>query len=220
MARKRRDARQQEQRNKKQQQRLIAGAGALILLTALVYFTWQGMGAGQALAPDAVPDPVLGNNEAVVEIVEYGDFGCSACKAWHNRGIREQVLDAFGEQVKFVWRDFPVITPQSPKAAEAGQCAGAQGQFWAYHDYLYEMAGGLDVAELKRTASAIDLEMDDFNACLDDGIMAAKVQSGAQEARRLGMRGTPAFTVNGQALAAPPSFDQLATYVLQASAQQ
>ena len=43
---------------------LSAGAGALILLAALVYFTWQGMGAGQALAPDAVPDPVLGNNDA------------------------------------------------------------------------------------------------------------------------------------------------------------
>jgi protein-disulfide isomerase len=219
MGRKRREVGRQRHRQAKQQQSIVVGVSAIILIGAVIYFTWQGVGGGNALAPESVADPVLGGHDAVVEIVEYGDFGCPACRAWHNRGIREQVMADFGEQVKFVWRDFPVITRQSPKAAEAGQCAGAQGQFWVYHDFLYEMAGGLDTPELKRAASEVGLDMDAFNTCLDESIMAAKVQDNAQQARRLGMRGTPAFTINGQPLAAPPSYEQLASYVLQVVGQ-
>lgn len=211
----RREAQQRAGRNRK----ILAGLFALVLVTAVIFVTWQQAGGGSALPADQIADPALGPETAPVTIVEYADFGCPACRAWHNAGIRQQVMDDFEGQVRFVWKDFPVITVQSPKAAQAGHCAAAQGQFWAYHDYLYERPGNLAEDGLKQAAFAVGLERAAFDRCLDDGQMARKVQRNEQEARRLGFRGTPGFTVNGKALAAPPSYDQLATLIQQALAQ-
>ena len=69
-------------------------------------------------------DPVLGDPAAPVTIIEYGAYGCSACRAWHRAGIIEQVLAEFPGQVRFVFRDFPVIVPAYDQmAAEVAQCA-------------------------------------------------------------------------------------------------
>jgi len=76
-----------------------------------------------------VDDPALGPTTAPVTIVEYGDFGCPSCRAWHRAGILKQIRAQYGEKVRFVWRDFPVITPQSPQAAVAAQCAYDQRRF-------------------------------------------------------------------------------------------
>ena len=154
-----------------------------------------------------------------MEIVEYADFGCPACRAWHNSGIREQVLATYGDQVRFVWRDFPVITPQSPKAAEAGHCAGRQDKFWEYHDLVYESGAGLSVSLLKQYADQLELDRTAFDQCLDQGLMARKVQANDQQARALGLRGTPGFTLNGRPLPAPPSYDQLAGLIAEATTQ-
>src|SRR5262245_17944944 len=63
-------------------------------------------------------EPALGPESARVTIVEYGDFGCPACKAWHRTGVLKNLRARYRDQVRFVFRHFPVITPQSPKAAE------------------------------------------------------------------------------------------------------
>ena len=70
---------------------------------------------------------------APVTIVEYADFGCPACWEWHKRVFLDQLRAKYGDQIRFVWRDFPVITLLSPKAAEAGQCAHEQNKFWEFH---------------------------------------------------------------------------------------
>jgi hypothetical protein len=101
------------------------------LLTLVIYVTWEETTGGITQNAGLVDDPALGPETAPVVIVEYADFGCTACRAWHNFGIREPVLATFGEQVRFVWKDFPVITPLWPQAAESGHCAAAQGKFWA-----------------------------------------------------------------------------------------
>lgn len=189
--------------------------GIAIFLLFLGYSTWQQSFNSEAVSPDTVPDPTIGPATAVVEVVEYADFGCPACRAWHNSSIREQMFERFGEQVRFVWKDFPVITAQSPKAAEAGHCASAQGKFWEYHDYLYEQATGLDVEKLKQYAEEVDLDVEQFAQCLDSGMMVRKVRAGEQEARRLGLRATPGFAVNGRPLNGAPTFDILATVIQQ-----
>lgn len=165
------------------------------------------------LVPLSIADPVLGPDTAPVEIVEYADFGCSACREWHNDGIREQILATFGDQVRFVWKDFPVVTAQSPRAAEAGHCAAAQGKFWEFHDLVYEEFDGLDLDALQSYASRTGLDMATFNQCLDQKQMSQKVQANEQEARRLGLRGTPGFAINDTPLPAPPTFDQLAALI-------
>ena len=99
----------------------------------------------------------------------------------------------YGDQVRFVWRDFPVITPQSPKAAEAGQCAYDQGQYWEYHDLLYERAPALGVNDLKTYAAEVGLDTAQFNQCLDAGQHQATVDHDLQDALGRGFRGTPSF---------------------------
>jgi protein-disulfide isomerase len=210
-----RQERREQQKKAKLQQRIIVGATGILILAAVIFVTWQQIGGSTALPAEAVADPSLGPDTAPVEIVEYADFGCPACRSWHNAGIMDQVEAAFGDQVRFVWKDFPVITPQSPKAAEAGQCAAAQGKFWAFHDYVYENFAGLEVSTLKQYASAAGLDRDAFDQCLDSGQMVRKVRANEQEARRLGLRGTPGFTINGKPLPAPPGFEQLALLIQQ-----
>ena len=105
---------------------LLALAGLLFI--ALFFM----LSRPQAKSLDAVrlaDNPSLGSASARVTIVEYADFGCTSCRAWHNAGILDQIRALYGDKVQFVWKDFPVITAQSPKAAEAGQCAFDQGVF-------------------------------------------------------------------------------------------
>lgn len=205
--------RKKKQASQSRNRNLIVGIIAAVFVFGLGYVTWQQTSGGDAIPANEVADPVLGPETAVVEIVEYGDFGCSACRAWHDAGIRQQVMRVYGDSARFVWRDFPVITPDSPAAAEAAQCAGAQDQFWAYHDYVYESGGSLNNLSLKRYAQEIGLDTEAFNACLDGGQMTAKVRDNEQKARALGLRGTPSFTVNGEVLPGPPTFAYLATLI-------
>lgn len=173
------------------------------------YFLWPRPKA-LAVSQDRLnDDPFIGSINAPVTIVEYGDFGCPSCRAWHNAGILEQVQAAYGDQVRFVWRDFPVITAQSPKAAEAAQCAYDQGYFWGYHDLLFEQATSLRTSDLKRYAENIGLDSSLFKQCLDSGQHKATVEKDLQDAYRHRFRGTPSFLVNDQPLAGPPNFQIL-----------
>ena len=128
----------------KRQQRLEAQAkaarmkrlrafGLVVLVLAVITgaVAWRNAGVVPVEELlDSTPANLLGPETAPVRIVEYGDFGCPSCRAWHNAGIREQLLADFGDQLSFEFRHFPVITAQSPKAAEAAQCASEQGAFW------------------------------------------------------------------------------------------
>jgi protein-disulfide isomerase len=138
--------------------------------------------------------------DAPVRIVEFGDFGCPSCRAWHNSGIKDALKSEYGDQVSFTFRHFPVITRQSPKAAEAGQCASEQGHFWTFHDYIYERtpSNALSVEQLKGYASSIGLETDQFNDCLDSGKYKSYVARDQQAALSAGAAGTPTFFINGQ----------------------
>src|SRR5260221_6782781 len=118
---------------------------------------------------DLGADPSLGPQSAPVTLVEYGDFACPTCKAWHQAGVLKQVRAKYGDRLRFVWRDFPIIAPESFKAAEAGQCANDQGKFWPYHDTLYDHAPALDVSDLKAYARAVGLDAATFDRCLDSG---------------------------------------------------
>ena len=111
----------------------------------------------------------LGVENAPITIVEYGDFNCPTCKSWQLQGIKDQILAEYAGKVQFVWRDFPVITAQSPKAAEAGWCANDQGKFWTYHDLLYFMAPVTGIQELESFAAQASLNAQTFNQCLEIG---------------------------------------------------
>ena len=154
-------------------------------------------------------DPSLGSPSAKVTIIEYGDFGCPTCRGWEQAGVLKQIVATYGDhQVRFIWRDYPIITAQSPQAAQAGQCAFDQGKFWQYHDLLYAKAPALSVNDLKSYAAQIGLNTTQFNQCLDSGQDQAKVNQSMAEARGYGFIGTPSFLVNGQKVIGPASFNQ------------
>ena len=107
--------------------------------------------------------------------------------------------------MRFVWRDFPVITAQSPKAAEAAQCAYDQGKFWEYHDLLFARAPALGVSDLKAYAAELGLDTAQFNQCLESGKHRETVRRDWRDAEAHGFQGTPSFLINNQALIGPPT---------------
>jgi protein-disulfide isomerase len=191
--------------------------GILILLFAIVVggaIISDARLKGQptkAVAPDFRRS--LGSAQARVTIIEYGDFGCPTCKSWQRLKIIDQIFQKYGDQVRFIWRDFPVITAESPKAAEAAYCAYDQGQFWAYHDLLFEKAPALGIAALKGYARELGLDGAQFDECLDTGKRRADVEANFDDALNRHLLGTPSFFVNDRPIVGPASFNQLSALI-------
>jgi protein-disulfide isomerase len=151
--------------------------------------------------------PTFGPDDAPVTIIEYADFGCPACWQWHQSGILPQLRAKYGDQIRFVWRDFPVITLLSPKAAEAGQCAHEQGKFWEFHDLTYDRGGAIEANDLKAYAAEIGLNMDQFNDCVTSRRYRDRVNAQQHEGFERGLKGSPAFFVNDQRVIGPQHAD-------------
>ena len=111
--------------------------------------------------------------------------------------------------MKFVWKDFPLtsIHPQAVKASEAAHCAGDQGKYWEYHDVLFANQRALGVDQLKKHAADLKLNAATFDRCLDSGKHAARVQSGLEEATRLGLSSTPSVFINGRLVMGAQPFE-------------
>jgi protein-disulfide isomerase len=200
--------RQQRLRQKQLNRYLSIGIAAIVVI-ALIIVSWPKPEPKQLPEGRLGSDPALGASDAPVTIIEYGDFGCPSCRVWHQDGVMQKIMAQYGDKVQFVWRDFPVITAQSPKAAEAGQCAFDQGKFWEYHDYLFEQASSLSVSDLKAYARKVGLDGAQFDQCLDSGQNKAKVDQNMQQAFQLGFPGAPGFVVNDQKLPGPPMYATL-----------
>ena len=106
-----------------------------------------------------------------------------------------ELLSAYGEQIKFIFRDFP-LKNNSQKAAEAGECAHEQGKFWEMHDKLFINQNDLSVLALKRYASELGLDESSFNECLDSGRYVTEVQEDLSDGLLAGVDGTPTFFIN------------------------
>ena len=194
--------------------RLIIAVGVIAVIIVVVALILLSQSRVQLLgAVRLASDPSLGLPSAKVTIIEYGDFGCTTCRGWEQAGVLKQIVAAYGNQVHFVWRDDPIITAQSPQAAEAGQCAFDQDKFWQYHDLLYAKAPALSISDLKSYASQLGLNTAQFDQCLNSEQDQAKVNQSMAEARGYRFIGTPSFIVNGQKVIGPASFDQFKSMI-------
>jgi protein-disulfide isomerase len=142
-------------------------------------------------------DHVLGPETAPVTLVEYGDYECPFCGAAH--GVTKQVIRNFADDLRFVFRHFPLtqIHPHAALAAEAAEAAGAQGAFWRYHDLLFENQDRLSPQDIVAYARVLDLDLDRFTSDLRDHVHARKVREDFMSGVRSGVNGTPTFYVNG-----------------------
>jgi protein-disulfide isomerase len=160
------------------------------------------------------PNPQIGPKDAPVTIVEFGDFACPACREWAQNGMREQLLNKYKGQLRFVWADFPVITLDSPKAAEAGRCAYDQDKFWEYQDYLYINYKGADNASLKSYATAVGLNRWLFDLCLDSGAKKDEVDLDFLDAMNRFLSNTPTFLINDRVrVIGLTSIEAFSTYI-------
>jgi protein-disulfide isomerase len=208
---KRREAQAHEKRLRRIR---ILGIVAIVAIAGAALIFWRNAGRVPAEEAAALVSPNrIGPVDAPVQIVEFGDFGCPSCRAWHNAGIQEQLLANFGEQISFEFRHFPVITAQSPQAAEAAQCAAEQGAFWEYHDFIYEQTrqNALSRTDLESYAAAVGLDEAAFESCLDSGRFKEFVQRDLRAAQSAGARGTPTFLINGEQ--AFPSYESMSATI-------
>ncbi len=186
--------------------------GVLLFGVAAFLFLRPELGAGTGGPAVAYAAPVLGDPNAPVTIVEYGDFQCPSCGAFFGSvepELKRRYIDT--GRAKLVFKNFPWIGPESKRAAEAAACAGAQGKFWEYHDALYanqhgENTGFLSPQTLKTFAARLGLDAGAFGACFDSGAYRGAVDADFNEVRRLGLTGTPTFLINGQRVVGAQSF--------------
>ena len=159
-------------------------------------------------------DQVLGNPDAPVTFVEFGDFQCPFCERFYQTTEKE-LIEKYVKtgQVKFIWRDFAFLGQESFDSAVAARCAGEQGKFWEYHNYLFENQKGenegeFSVVNLKNFARALNLETAQFNSCLDSQKYLPAVQKETELGRQLGVDGTPSSFINGVHITGAVPFSQ------------
>ena len=148
--------------------------------------------------------PILGSADAQITIVEFGDYQCEACYHWfHN--TRDTLIDNYIEtgKAKLIFVDLPFIGQDSRIAAQASYCAEDQGKYWEYHEILYifqegENSGWADRDRLNSFAFSLDMNMDEFNDCMDYSKYAKRVQANYDEAVKNGVQGTPTFIIISQ----------------------
>ena len=173
------------------------------------------MGIGLTLNPESTPNDssilnkenlmqgstILGNPDAKITIVEFGDYQCTFCYKFHDETMKK-IDQAYikAENVNFVYRDFPLNGPQSILASEASYCAQKQNKFWEYHDTLYNNWGGENTGWITKNvllgfANDIKLDLDSFSQCLENSEFKQKVLDNEQFAREIGIDATPSFLI-------------------------
>ena len=145
--------------------------------------------------------PVLGDPNAPITILEWGDYQCTFCYKFH-----QETLNKIDEEyiktgkVKIIFKDFPLNGPDSKLAAEATYCAHDQNKYWQYHNQLYEnwageRTGWITREALSGFAKAIDLDIVEFNKCLDENKYENKINSIYEFGNEIGINATPSFLV-------------------------
>lgn len=165
------------------------------------------------IAPVGPKDNTLGSLKAKVIFVLYEDFQCPFCGAIAGRN--EELIKALKQRdsswepfmpgvmdyinkgdVLFVYRDWPFLGTESMRASEAARCAGDQGKFWDYHDYLYshqkgENEGNFSDINLKSFAKILELNTTDFDKCFDENKYVQAITDSKTEGDNAGVQGTP-----------------------------
>ncbi len=204
------------ERRARQRRLMLVLVPVILAVVAAGIGVWWSQRSAREVAAVQMPDVskytsvprdgrVLGDPNAPVHVIEWGDYQCPACKSFEQRffpTILEQYI-ATGK-VRWEFRDFAFIGKESVRAAEAAACALDQGKFWEFHAALYanqtgENVGAFTDRRLEEIARAAGLDVGAFRSCLREGKHADEVQQMVREAQSRGVRATPSFSVNGSA---------------------
>jgi protein-disulfide isomerase len=157
----------------------------------------------------AAADHVLGDAHAKLTMLEYGDYECPACIQAER--LVQHLVSTHRGRLRLVFRHFPRMEahPRAGLAAEAAEAAAAQGRFWSMHHLLFAQAHHLAPAALAGYAQSLELDMIRFNAEMAGHLYTQRVQEHRRAGECIGLRTTPAFFLNGQAVDVSSGLDKL-----------
>lgn len=138
----------------------------------------------------------LGTNNPRITIIEFSDFACPYCQESFSK-IRE-ISVKYKKDIKFIYKDFPILAEHSPDLAMAARCAGEQGLFWVMHDKLFLNQGVSTQKELIELANQIGLEKIQFKNCIISKKYSKEIEKDIEIGKDLGVVGTPTWFINGQ----------------------
>jgi protein-disulfide isomerase len=212
----------------------VAVGLVVILLASGVLSGKGGTTTGDLLVPirptppelvDPTNSRAVGTADAPVTIEVWSDFQCPACQ-FFAKSVEPDLIDEFVRPgtVRLVYRDMAFIDGgatdgESQQSAGAARCAGDQGKFWQYHDYLFENQNGENEGAFRREvldgiAQAIGLDMTAYQSCMGTDTPFQAVKAETEAGRVAGVKSTPTLAVNGvlQKAGALP-MDQLRTLI-------
>jgi protein-disulfide isomerase len=198
--------------------------GLVVILVASGVLGGRGNGgdAGDLLipirpTPPELTDPAnpqaLATGNPTVDVEVWSDYQCSACAFWA-RTVEPDLVEEYVRtgKVRFIYRDFAFMdggqrNGESQQSAAAARCAGDQGKYWQFHDYLMENQDGTNQGAFRRErldliASTIGLDMNAFGACLASDPPFDAVKAETEQGRVAGVGSTPTIAVDGQLLKA------------------
>ncbi len=187
----------------------------VVVTPPVVIPTADNSAAQQSLMESLIPKVrhFKGDSNAPVTIIEFADFQCPFCGRFF-ASTEPQINEAYiqGGKVRLGYWNFAFLGEESTWAAEAAECAADQDKFWEYHDKLYssqsgENQGAFNKDNLKKFAEELGLDTQIFNDCLDSGKYTSLIQNDTSTSSALGVKSTPTFLVNGQAVVGAQPFE-------------
>ncbi len=201
---------------------LVIGAGISALVLVIVFFGFENMNNESELVIQPTPtiqpegpakitmetflsngSPILGDSDAPVTLVEFGDYQCHFCNVFFH-STEGDILENYVEtgKVRMIFKDYNIIGPDSINASHGAHCANDQGLFWEYHDILYnnwtgENNGWASSSNLLQFAQEIGLDEEKWSECMKSGIYSQRIVASNDDASALELTGTPAFFVIG-----------------------
>lgn len=161
--------------------------------------------AASSSSSSKLTEHIKGNPDAKVTLVEYGDFQCPYCQQYEP--TIKQVLDKYQDDIKFQFRNFPLINihQNAFAAARAAEAAGLQNKYWEMHDALYDQANwqtwttaNAPQAEFNTYAKELGLDVEQFKKDFSSSTVNDAVNADQAEGNRLKITGTPSFFINGK----------------------
>ena len=150
--------------------------------------------------------PAFGPDDAPIVLMEFSDYQCQYCKHWQD-DVFPILIAEYGDQIKFVYRNLPVIRESSADAARASYCADEQGAYWEYHKALFSNRYDFSEQSYEQYARDLGLDVDALLECYNSGRYADLVEQELQFARSMGIGSTPTFFINGIAVVGAQPYD-------------
>lgn len=147
--------------------------------------------------PTVDDDPSIGPADAPLTIIAFEDFECPfSGQAWRTE---KQLLQEFSGKIRFVYRDYPInsLHANAQAAAEAADCAHAQGKFWEMHDLLFIYQKNLTSDTISSAAQSLGLDQAEFAACIQNRTYQSEVSADLAAGIKAGVSGTPTYFFNG-----------------------